>query len=337
LTGSGRALCWGNDAEEELGNGIYGPSAVPDSVTGGLTFSSISPGTLHTCGVASGGTAYCWGSASQGQLGFFSGTSVVDHPTAVPDGRSYTAVAAGLWHTCGLANSGSAYCSGSNFYGELGDTTPNSSFTPIAVIGGHVFASIAAGVFDSCALTAAGAAFCWGSNSSGQLGDGSTVFSSPNPRAVAGGLTFTTLTIGAEHVCGLVTSGAAYCWGSNTSGQLGSGSNTKSNVPVPVSGSLTFSSIAAGSHHTCALTTAGKGYCWGFNGAGALGNGTTDSTNAPVAVSGGLVLSGIFAGNLHSCGLTSGGSAYCWGDDYYGQLGRGLVGYSTVPVVVPHS
>jgi alpha-tubulin suppressor-like RCC1 family protein len=337
LVGSGAALCWGRDAEQELGNGSNGPSAVPDSVTGGHVFTSISLGTVHTCAVASGGTAYCWGSGSEGQLGFSSGGSNVDHPTAIPDGRTYTVNAAGLWHSCGLADSGSAYCTGSNYYGELGDSLPTISFTPIAVTGGHLFTDIAAGVFDSCALTGAGAAFCWGSNTSGQLGDSSTVFSSPHPRAVAGALTFTTLTIGAEHVCGLVTSGAAYCWGSNFSGQLGNGSNTKSNVPVPVSGSLTFSRIAAGARHTCALTTAGSAFCWGFNGFGELGNGTTDSTNVPVAVSGGLTFSDIQAGNTYSCGLRSTGSVYCWGDDYYGQLGHGIFGFATVPtsVVVP--
>jgi alpha-tubulin suppressor-like RCC1 family protein len=60
---------------------------------------------------------------------------------------------------------------------------------------------------------------------------------------------------GAWHVCAVANTGAAYCWGFNTTGQLGNGSFANSSVPVAVSAGLSFSALVAGAYHTCALTS----------------------------------------------------------------------------------
>ncbi|PYP71587.1 MAG: hypothetical protein DMD41_11935 [Gemmatimonadetes bacterium] len=36
---------------------------------GGLTFASVSSDPTHSCGVTTGGAAYCWGDNSEGELG----------------------------------------------------------------------------------------------------------------------------------------------------------------------------------------------------------------------------------------------------------------------------
>jgi alpha-tubulin suppressor-like RCC1 family protein len=51
---------------------------------------------------------------------------------------------------------------------------------------------------------------------------------------------FRAVTTGLAYTCGLAIDGAAWCWGSNGSGQLGTGTLTQSLVPVAVSGGLTF-------------------------------------------------------------------------------------------------
>ena len=50
------------------------------------------------------------------------------------------------------------------------------------------------------------------------------------------GIGFASVTAGSSHTCGLTPAGVAYCWGNNSSGQLGNGTTTNSTTPVPVSG-----------------------------------------------------------------------------------------------------
>lgn len=128
----------------------------------------------------------------------------------------------------------------------------------------------------------------------------------------------TDLTVGWAHVCA-AAEGRAYCWGWNSSGQLGNASLTNASKPVEVSqatiatpaqpalpsgcGSFfnpcttpakpavpasemvgkNVTAIAAGTNHTCAIAEATV-YCWGKNSSGQLGNGTTIDSLAPVKV-----------------------------------------------------
>src|SRR5689334_10538051 len=115
------------------------------------------------------------------------------------------------------------------------------------------------------------------------------------------------LAAGVFHTCSLNSSGAAYCWGSGSSGALGDGSNTISASPVAVSGGLSFRALTASEFHTCGLTGAGAAYCWGGNDEGELGDGSTTDRSTPVAVAGGLSFSVLATGGGHTCGLTSDG------------------------------
>src|SRR5207244_347176 len=141
---------------------------------------------------------------------------------------TFATVQAGAYHSCGLAANGAAYCWGNGTYGQRGDGTKASGLAPVAVGGGPTLSAISVGAIHTCGLTAAGAAYCWGNNSAGQLGIGplspnvcSAEPCSTSPVAVSGGLTFTALSVGYWHACGLTSSGAAYCWGDNDGGQLG--------------------------------------------------------------------------------------------------------------------
>src|SRR2546427_5526006 len=95
---------------------------------GGLTFVALSVDAQRACGVATGGSAYCWGWIPvQNQF--------TNAPTAVPGGLSFVAVSAGWFHSCGVTTSGAAYCWGGNANGELGDGSHTASLVPVKVAG----------------------------------------------------------------------------------------------------------------------------------------------------------------------------------------------------------
>jgi hypothetical protein len=140
----------------------------------------------------------------------------------------------------------------------------------------------------------------------------------------------------------LISDGTVTCWGWGGGGQLGTGNNSDSNIPVAVTGGAlankTVTQIATGSTHTCALISDGTVTCWGLGGYGKLGTGNTNNSNTPVAVTGGALanktVTQIATGNIHTCALISDGTVTCWGDGAYGQLGTGNPYGSNIPVAV---
>lgn len=165
--------------------------------------------------------------------------------------------------------------------------------------------------------------------------------------STSGGLadkTVTVISAGANHSCA-VAAGGAYCWGKNSSGQLGGNSfwvfKLDSNDPITVTSSgvlsgKTVTKITAGDAHSCVVASSGA-YCWGEDGSGQLGNnGSTRDSVSPVAVSiatmpGNVGL--ISAGTSTTCAVAD-DKAYCWGANGSGQLGTGDTNRSVVPVAV---
>ena len=152
------------------------------------------------------------------------------------------------------------------------------------------------------------------------------------------GAAYRPLALGGRHACALNLLGAAYCWGANDAGQLGTGSTLPSTTRQRTAGVHAFIQISAGERHTCALDRERRILCWGENGAGQVGAGLgvpgTDAV-VPTLVSGSADFVGVAAGGFHTCGLTSAGAALCWGSNEWGQLGSGSsVAASSVPLAV---
>ncbi|MEJ2184437.1 MAG: Ig-like domain-containing protein [Gemmatimonadota bacterium] len=286
MNGAHVASCWGYGVSGQLGGGSQ-PTVqdTPVSVVGGHLWALIDAGGNHTCGVTTDGDAYCWGENQYGQLG--SGDTISRSvPVLVAGGHTWDMVLSGTLHSCGLTTDHQAYCWGFNEDGQLGDSTAVNSSTPVAVHGGQTWTQISTGNLHTCGVSMNGYAYCWGWGFDGQLGDGTSGVGAMRltPTVVSGGHSWTNMIAADSYTCGVTSDGNAYCWGSNTSGQLGDGSTTDHSVPTALAGGLNWYVVVGGGAHTCGLTTAYEIYCWGANDRGQLGDGTTGDHLTPVKV-----------------------------------------------------
>lgn len=139
---------------------------------------------------------------------------------------------------------------------------------------------------------------------------------------------------GDKFICYIDSSEAIQCWGQNTSGQLGRGTTSTSEVLGLVSGITDAKAIAAGAEFACAIVGTGAVKCWGANTYGQLGNASTTASSTPVEVAGIWNAVQIVAGARHACALLATSVVKCWGSGSNGKLGNGATTDSSTPVTV---
>ena len=211
------AYCWGYGSDGQLGNGTTADDSQPAIVLPGAnsvgTWRAVDPGTGHTCGIATDGTGYCWGSNGAGQLGNGSRGSTDDSlPVAIVSGpATWKAIAAGEAFSCGIGSDDALYCWGQNNVGQLGNGTTDDTDVPVRVdLGGEPVLTVATSVgYQSVCATTASAVYCWGQNNQGQLGNGTQGGFATTPQLVIDtaftGLSPATVSVGGTHV--LLTAG----------------------------------------------------------------------------------------------------------------------------------
>ena len=206
-----------------------------------------------------------------------------------------------------------------------------------AVVAPFAATSVVSGAAHSCAIAFSGDVYCWGQNDSGQVNPASAFRSFPVPQRVPLPAKLVGLSAINDHTCGISNESPpqAYCWGVNSSGQLGvSPSTIVATAPVKVPVAEGLAAVTTGAQHTCALTPDGVAYCWGDDNFGQLGTADTLTCNrSDLGVEPTFTCSGprrvatdqrfiaLAAGGWHTCGLTAVGQLYCWGIDAFGELG----------------
>jgi alpha-tubulin suppressor-like RCC1 family protein len=363
---------------------------------------SIAAGDGHTCFLLDTGRVKCAGSSGVGQIGNGTSGSSVTTPVDVCASGSgagcaggtvlsgIVQIAAGSDHTCALTVTSGVKCWGWNLEGQMGDgTSGGNALHPVDVCasgsgagcaGGSALTGIvavSASEFLTCALTDSGGVKCWGD---GYTGDGTfgqhdnpvDVCASGSGAGCAGGSVLTgvsSVSLGLNFSCAIMTTTGIKCWGFNNLGQLGDATTTDRANPVDVCVSGSGAGCAGGSALTGASAVVGgeafgcallgtSAKCWGYNAEGRLGDGTTTDRPNPVDVcasgsgggcAGGSILNevaGLVSGFRHSCVQLSTGALNCWGLNVWGQLGIGstdgdphpnplLVGQAALPPKSP--
>ena len=130
------------------------------------------------------------------------------------------------------------------------------------------------------------------------------------------------LSAGAAHVCVIVAGGTLKCWGNNSVGQFGNGTNMGS-TSFTTSQHHRPEQVSIGSNgFSCARNLQGEVRCAGNNASGQLGLGSTMSSFVPVLAAVSDVTQ-VETGTEFACALKGDGTVWCWGRNQAGQLGDG--------------
>jgi hypothetical protein len=390
------AKAWGSNKSGQLGNGttegpekcirereLVGCSATPVEVSKLSGVTAISggggfQGAAHSLALLENGTVMAWGENNVGQLGTGTETSS-DVPVAVKGLTGVTAISAGGEYSLALLKNGKVMAWGGNFRGNLGNGTNARSNVPVPVCAvgtagpcptgpylEGVTAIAAGGDEDHSLAVSNGTVVAWGANE-GKLGNGTEAFSNVPVRVCAVGTVgpcptgpylegVTSVSASDAHSLALLGTGAVVAWGRNEVGELGNGTETKSNVPVAVSLPSAVSAIVAGglsanlgNPYSLALLSNGKVMAWGNNEYGQLGSGTSTGpemcgtfhipcSKTPTAVGGltGVTVTAIAGRGDRGLALLSTGAVMAWGQNNYGQLGNGsIIGPESCGILEP--
>jgi alpha-tubulin suppressor-like RCC1 family protein/uncharacterized ParB-like nuclease family protein len=347
----GRAKCWGDNTDGQLGYSDTNSRGLQASQMG-TQLGFINVGTERriveiaaadsmvndnfACALLDNGSITCWGA-------FFAG------PVLLGQGETAVAISAGEAHICALLHDGDITCWGKNTSGQLGlgDTTwRNNPDEPVDLGLARTAISVEASGRSTCAILDNQSLKCWGSNESGQLGMGDNLNRGDGPNEMGDSLTpidlgpsryATSISGSLFHTCASLDDGTVKCWGSNYQGLLGRGDTTISKnlpgEPVNLGAGFQVSSVAISGRQSCAISKANDIKCWSQNLYGQLGAGDTsirgDGPNEmgdnllAINLGTGKNAKSLGVGASFTCALLTDSSIKCWGRNLEGQLGLG--------------
>jgi alpha-tubulin suppressor-like RCC1 family protein len=220
----------------------------------------------------------------------------------------------------------------------VADEAAGKDDRPAQILPGVQWKKLAAGSRHTCGIRADGTLWCWGENNWRVLGSGDEPLGNSSnghrPVQVARGTRWQSIAGGSMHTCGVQLDGSLWCWGANTDGQLGDGTEEPRRRPTRVGESSSWQEVSTGWRSTCATRTDGSLWCWGENNKGQLGDGTRINRLRPTRAGMANTWRSVDTKHHHTCGLQADGTLWCWGDNDKGQLGLDNV-WSERPIRVP--
>src|SRR3989339_510082 len=329
-----RVLCWGSGTYGQLGDGESGDNLNSNITTDSSSYTSVSAGRYHTCGIRVNDLrVLCWGESLYGRLG--DGQNGVDvlNPNLTTDTSAYSKINAGYEHTCGIrASDGRVLCWGESASYQLGDgqntldrnvstlTTDISPYKKGFTQGNETLVSI----LSSSNLHAGEIwklscrAYDFTSYSSWMNSSIITILGGPPTMATV--KINSTVNTKNDSIYG-------YCNGTDKeSDDLAYQYQWYNGSTVYFNGTLfKEGSISAGNYHTCGIrANDSRVLCWGSGNYGKLGDGSTTNHSEPNLTTDNSSYTKIYVGYYHTCGIRANDSrVLCWGAGDYGILGDG--------------
>jgi alpha-tubulin suppressor-like RCC1 family protein len=275
LLDNDKIKCWGRNELGQLGyedtndrgdtGGEMGDSLAYVDL-GVLTAKEVATGNKHACAILPDDSVKCWGSASNGQLGYedttdrgLSGGQMGASLPFVNLGTSEFAskLVLGFNETCVILSTGGIKCWGSNSDGQLGHENIIDSGSGASQMGDNLAAtSIGGGTINGimmtmerevCALLGSDVK-CWGNGAYGGLGKDNTFNIGHVGATMGGSLSIldlgsgrTVKELGERSSCAVLDNNELKCWGRNNYGQLGLGDmNNRGDGPGEMGDSLPY-------------------------------------------------------------------------------------------------
>jgi alpha-tubulin suppressor-like RCC1 family protein len=341
LAPDGTVWTWGYNIVGQLGLGDQTDRLTPTQIPTLSNVVSIAAGEYHMLALKADGTVWAWGYNDYGQAGqgstSFAQTTPIQVP--IPGGAQIGAIACGGYHCLALGSpSGAVYSWGLNNEGQLGKGDTSVQYSPLSI--GWNFRSISGGGFHTLAIDHSGRPYAWGDDSNGQLGDDAALLDKPSPTQVSGAFTdVVSVSAGGYHSLMVGSTGLAYTWGDDSSGQLGNGSSITADQATPYYLGYNVWKVMAGATHSLIFYPGGYVWAFGDNSEGQCQqNPTTTKYESPLGLGWLYPRPNELVGGCASRFVMmtqSNGALMGWGDNSFGQLGLGSTSNYQFSTVYP--
>lgn len=261
IKNNGTIWSWGYNSKGQLGIGNYSYSAQPKQIGLDSDWKSISCGDEMAVGIKTDGSIWVWGnivSSTPNSAFFVSRTT----PLRLGIDNDWKIASVGDSFFIAIKNDGRLFSYGSNFWGELGFSSPIiSELTQIGT--DSDWRSCSAGSDGAGAIKNNGTLWTWGSNEHGQIGNGSVSQTSFGLTQVGIDNTWKELSAGFNNFLAIKNDGTLWCWGANTELTLGTGNNSSYYQPFKIGNSTDWMQISTGYSLTNALKSNNELWGWG--------------------------------------------------------------------------
>lgn len=208
---------WGDNYNGQLGDSSTVDKSSPvQTVAGGSNWKEVSCGSGdQVMAIKTDGTLWGWGKNYYGTLGnnkdIFNESSPVQ---TICGGTDWKMVVCGGLFTSAIKTNGTLWTWGSNYNGELGDSTTVLKSSPVQTIcGGTDWKMVSCGTYHTAAIKTDGTLWTWGRNYYGELGDSTIINKSSPVQTIVGGTSWKTIYAGSYHTAGIKTDGTLWQFG----------------------------------------------------------------------------------------------------------------------------